>query len=271
MKKFMFIISFMFFMNINTQFFNDLQMNEKELIASILDNEDELSKDIIRNAADETLVISIGGACLAALQIFKAGLRKAAYPFDVIFSDLQGVMKAIETDFSFFLDTKYLTRKFFKNTYHLYNSIYNFIFPHDMTSKVDTELNINKEPEKFINFKEKYKRRIDRFNSLNKFAGKVFFLRTHTSYTEPDTIENLISLKKVITKKFPNLKFEIIVVKHITHSVEEQKIDNIKFFYVKDLGLSSKLAEQEFLNVFNLLSIKTLQIKPLNFFVIAER
>ncbi|MDR3647152.1 MAG: DUF1796 family putative cysteine peptidase [Candidatus Babeliales bacterium] len=272
MKRFIiYNFSILFFINITAQSLESVKSDEEEYAVSLLNKDENFTYNIERNSKEETLVVSIGGACLAAIQIYNLGLRKAAYPFDVIYSDLDGIINAIKTDFAYFIDIKYLTRKRFNNKYHLYNPSYNFIFPHDLHSDNGKKLNLKYEREKIIDFQEKYKRRIARFKDLENFKGKVYFLRTYSKNVQPDTIGNLIKLRDLISKKFPKLNFEIIVVTLVSKEVKQEIPELIKYFYANDLGLFSKKAEQNFYNIFNLLEIKMSPLKPTSFFYVANK
>lgn len=260
--KFLFyILIYSFNSIINSEILNlNTQIQDEKYANIILNYQDEYLKKNIRKNKDETLVISIGGACLAAIEISRFGLRHCAYPFDVIFSELEGVIQAIKTNFSFYLDKKYLTKKLLDNSLHLYNSFYKFTFPHDLQN---SNPNVDFNSIEFKEFEEKYKRRITRFNDLENFKGKVYFLRTFSQHISKDNPKEIINLRNLIFKKFPKLNFEIIVVNQDTNEVE--KANNIKYFYSSSLALFAKKTDYEFNKIFNSLSIKTQPKEPITF------
>lgn len=99
--------------------------------------------------------ISLGYFCSVALELEKLGLRNESSPFDWVISDFKGVIRAIQENFSNFLDYEYLSQD--KDNHSIYmNTKYNVKFFHDF----DKYLPLYKQLPKV---KEKYNRRISRF------------------------------------------------------------------------------------------------------------
>lgn len=134
-----------------------LESNIEKYRLSLLEESDQITRSSVLD--DQPLVVSIGGACLAAVELYRLGIRKAAYPFDVIVSELDGVINAIKSNFKFFCEPTNLTRRIFKNKYHVYNTYYNFLHPHDLMPTDHTKLKVIENLNALKEFKEKYQRR----------------------------------------------------------------------------------------------------------------
>lgn len=162
---------------------------------------------------DNPIFISLGSWCNVAINLQKNGMRHAAFPFDWVASvDCEKFLKIFQTDFEYFLDDKYL---FIKDS-HAFNDYYNLEFPHDIFFEPE-------EFEEWIEFKDKYTRRIKRFRELGDYKGKVYFIRSSFGYSNhPDRYfkckENIsISteysqrLYNTLRNIFPRLDFALII------------------------------------------------------------
>ena len=59
-------------------------------------------------STDEPIFISLGSWCNVAINLRRAGMRHAAFPFDWIASvDCERFLDIFETDFEYFLDDEY--------------------------------------------------------------------------------------------------------------------------------------------------------------------
>ncbi len=124
----------------------------------------------------KTIYIPIGSNCFITQYLRTNGLRMEAFPFDWNCSSLKSVYEALNNNFESFLDNIYIgemTKRFyfeenekcisdinnlFTHNQFIYPVIckkYSILFPHDYKSIDDKTLE---------SVKEKYKRRIDRFN-----------------------------------------------------------------------------------------------------------
>ena len=111
--------------------------------------------------------ISLGYFCSVAIELEKLGLRSESSPFDWVISDFEGVMMAIQEQFSNFLDYEYLQQD--KSKHEIYKNIkYNIKFFHDF----DKYLSLD---EQLPGVKEKYTRRINRF--YKSIAEPTLFIR----------------------------------------------------------------------------------------------
>jgi len=201
------------------------------------------------------LFISLGQNCWIATAIKKAGLRREAYPFDWIFSmDDEGLNKAIQEDFKYFTDKSV----FIRGDYHpssVYNQRYGLQFIHDYPyhnqivtqSRYDGHLAV---------IHKKYTRRINRFRSLQKHNGKVFFFRLlynsgKTNLNPNWRREQAIKLRESLNGYFPNLDFMLIILTPGSASVPGVgEIDGVLEFKIPSLTTS-----ENYLDMFNELSL----------------
>jgi hypothetical protein len=166
--------------------------------------------------------ISLGNVCYSAEWAVKKQIRKRkeegynTCPFDLMVSNYKGIVKCIEEDFKHFCDTKYLT---LQNNL-IYNTYYNFGFNHESPYHADLYLTENwpEGPNHFLNnnylhFIERYNNRIQSFrNYLNDPNNTILFIIQFTYDKCPDD-NNLFELKNILSEKYPNLDYKIIIIK----------------------------------------------------------
>lgn len=111
--------------------------------------------------------ISLGYFCGVAQDLEALGLRDASYPFDWCISNYKGVIQAIDSRFSGFLDYENLSQSA-ETRNHYMDTVYNIFFFHDFSKY--KSLN-----EQYSAVKQKYQRRIDRF--LKKIEQPTCFIR----------------------------------------------------------------------------------------------
>lgn len=180
------------------------------------------------------LLISIGHDCGVALQLRRFNLREIALPFDWITTfDFWDLYKMINEDFKNFLVPNYLSYQgIFIQDYY-----YKIKFFHDfpVTSRPNQPIQDDKEMgtivgdwQKYINeVKEKYNRRIARFNHILTSASRdVIFLRTY--YITPKQAQIFV---KLITKKYPGLKFTLVAIHDKLEFNYDWGIKNVRNFY----------------------------------------
>lgn len=99
--------------------------------------------------------ISLGYFCSVAMELEKYGLRDCSYPFDWLITDFEGVILAIESGFSDYLnyENMYQNRDI-RSTYT--DQKYHFSFIHDFNKYARLSKQIS-------SVRDKYQRRIDRF------------------------------------------------------------------------------------------------------------
>jgi hypothetical protein len=183
----------------------------------------------------EPIYIPLGSDCFVAYQLQKHGLRKAAYPFDWIISDIKGIELCILNDFSNFIDKEYLVCKGKSNSFpHLdedyceldadnYSTIkmkhtlYNFVFPHDFKDDFS-----NDDFEHIVN---KYNRRIKRFYNIMCSPEKKVLL----GIGNKKSFERLEYLKEIMNiKSFINYEIKFILYNELPKS-ENWKRDEFDF------------------------------------------
>lgn len=226
----------------------------------ILSKSSDIENDNLRNTftADNPICISLGGACAIAVELHRFGIRDAAYPFDVVTSELNDVIKAIENNFNFFTNKEYFERRFNKGWYQAYNTKYNMLFPHDLDSVTNHDPDAPFDDLTFKTFKEQYNRRIERFNSLTNCKKKVLFFRYRSYHNKIEyTVDDIIRLKQVIRNKFPLLDFKIInIISKCTKEEIEIIDENITCFSTScDLQLYAQYTVDFFRMVFNALGL----------------
>ena len=181
------------------------------------------------------MIIPIGSDCSIADFCKKYKLRTCSLPFDWVVT-YDGVSKCIENDFIDF--TKNLEGNNIK-----YNK-YDIYFYHDFINDIN---DINRKDDEI-----KYTRRIERFQNIleNSKEELIFFRKGHWSghhHEQNAKYSNIISdiddaenLDIILSKKYPNLKYKIIVVLVCEKCYDSNKIykssisDKIELYSVLD-------------------------------------
>ena len=147
------------------------------------------------------MIIPIGVDCGMAGFCRKYNLRDLAFPFDWTVT-YNGVSKCIDDEFEFF--TKSLNNRFNEYDIYFHNDFY------------DSKL--------FYQDKEKYNRRCQRLiNILETSNEDIIFCRKGHSchhhydhnekyYNITNDIDDVEKLNIILLKKYPNLKYKIIVI-----------------------------------------------------------
>lgn len=145
-------------------------------------------------------VISLGAFCFVASKLRRLNLRKQAYPFDWIITDIQTVMTLIENNFNDFCNEDLLVKKYGENGVFYDNLKYSLLrFVHDFNEDCTNTEEI----------KRKYSRRLNRFYS--HINDNTLFIRYIIDKNEYKYIlKNYGKLKKLL-KSF-NKNNEIIFI-----------------------------------------------------------
>lgn len=200
---------------------NNNSQTLEELI--YLDELEEHKRSEEINFDADSMYVGLGSHCQVAAQLNYYNLRTAAFPFDWLLSDsIDGIIKALNNNFNFFLEEKYL----FHNpraTWWFENSYYKFEFRHEWIFN-DTYLDHNRFKELIDATKIKYARRIERFRNLKNFKGKVFFIRTasgrdgdnywHNNYDNFINQTQAEELARELANFFPKLNFVLIIINY---------------------------------------------------------
>lgn len=153
----------------------------------------------------ETLFVSLGSSCAPAHLLRDAGLRKSAFPFDWILSfNGERLIHLLQEDFQKFT---YVTRE----GDIFYNPWYELRFVHDGYD--------------FQSFQSKYARRIARFRELDRWLGKVIFLRFAYPQSAPEiSDEEALRLDAALRDYFPHLGYLLVILNlHDRIEVEKDK------------------------------------------------
>lgn len=164
--------------------------------------------------------ISLGWNCGAATRGVELGIRKTkergykTCPFDIMNSNLPGIIKCLEEDFAHFLDSDYLklvdipvTEKYHAGDTLIVNTRYGFIFNHESPGHANLYLTEEWRGGKyhfvkddFLEFKKRYSSRIANFKEYMNSANTITFLVNHP-HIEYKCIEDCI--KKI----YPGVAF----------------------------------------------------------------
>lgn len=186
------------------------------------------------------LFVSLGCNCWQAVALRNKthGLRDAAFPFDWLFTlDNDLLIKCLDEKFKYFNDPSQM-RRYEKTCVE--NIRYNFKFTHDWPYR-DERDSAQRYREQLDFIKNKYTRRINRFDSIRDFKGKVFFVRCfQTDYQykgEPGwNAQSAIKLNNALKRFFPDLNFTLVVVSCTDPAVSEiGDIPGIKEYKIKHL------------------------------------
>lgn len=168
--------------------------------------------------------ISLGYNCDPAQHGVASGLRlrrEDGYktcPFDLMISNYNGIVRCISDDFSDFLNIDYL--KCIDGV--ISNRKYYFYFNHESpahpflhTTENWAEGNNHFINNNFKNLISRYEKRINNFrNYLNDSNNYIKFILTSCNGddTTIKTMDDLDELKNVLSIRYPNLKYEIILI-----------------------------------------------------------
>lgn len=149
--------------------------------------------------------ISLGWYCGTASSMSKYGLRSCSGPFDWYFSDLESVLKVIETDFSDFMirDNLYADEN---DPFVFHDKKYGFTCQHDIINNLDTD---------YVQIQEKYTRRAKRF--MQDIKQPTIFIRAVRSEQEISFIkDNSAYIYNVIRRSNANNEIIFLVLNPMT-------------------------------------------------------
>lgn len=184
------------------------------------------------------LFVSLGCNCWQAQALRVYGLRDAAFPFDWLFTlDSDLLIKCLDEKFEHFNDFSFLRRCGKTDIENIY---YNFQFIHDWPfENIKDSTQRYQEQLEFI--KKKYTRRINRFDSIRNFKGKVFFVRCFPNGARSEqeigcNAHNAINLNNALKRYFPDLNFTLVIVSFSDPTLSDiGDIPGVKEYKVKSL------------------------------------
>ena len=169
--------------------------------------------------------ISLGGNCSVTYQLKKFNLKKESYPFDWSKITINQLIIVLENNFFDYHTTieikkmslQHLDKDNFINSTYLLNNKYNIGFAHEL-------INLNQ----IDDFKEKIKRRIERFCNIN---DNVIFIRIELSKLSDSYKFKIIKLCDLLKKYVNDFKLIIIINKQYNFKID---IPNIIIYYYDD-------------------------------------
>ena len=179
--------------------------------------------------------ISIGGGCYPAGAMRDLEVRKAAYPFDWMFSKFESVIQAFEDDFNHFLDPDSL---YLGNPDDRIIDYYGLEYVHDFPTtqnnaaleegQTHDQKKIRSDWKNFITpIREKYFRRIERLKYCLSGTEEVVFFRLNRY---PSDINVIIKFRDLIQKKYAQLKFSIAIIEVYPDTFKKWKFENCESF-----------------------------------------
>lgn len=137
--------------------------------------------------------ISLGYFCSVASELEKLGLRTESSPFDWVISDFEGVLLAIQNNFSDYLNYSFLAQN--KQNHSVYKNIkYNIVFFYDFSQYTSLK-------EQLPEIQDKYNRRISRF--YKSITNPTLFIRY---ISDEETVNGGISKELLyIEKNYDNI------------------------------------------------------------------
>ena len=158
--------------------------------------------------------------CGVAGSLRRSKYKESAYPFDWNVTLIEFIIDTFENNFENFKSLFDHCDKSGSGYLKYDNQIY---FYHDQTT-ITNEL------------KEKYIKRSLRLHNLLKSGKKILFVRKASD----NTIKQIQKLKNIIIKKYPNLKFKILLINNIKEQSTDDDIIHVYkerecfMFYEKD-------------------------------------
>jgi hypothetical protein len=175
--------------------------------------------------------ISLGADCLSAIWAVTHQIRSTkennynTCPFDLMFSNYNGIIQCLIDDFKYFTDPAVLTY----TADCIVNTHYNFGFNHETPYHADLYIKEKwaEGPNHFINnnyahFIERYNQRIDNFRSyLSDTRNFITFIL----FPNGCAINDCKDLKDVLAIKYPLLQYKILIIEGpVPHDLSKTKL-----------------------------------------------
>ena len=178
-------------------------------------------------------VCSLGGRCHTASLLKECSLKKASYPFDWIFSNLNMIIHCIQDDFNIFLNKDYYNLKNQNNLIQKQN--------HSFYCETECEPTFNHHNPLNIVDHQYFQRCCKRFKNLLSTNEFKLFFTMFLNYNKIDDefISNIINFKNELSKYTCNFGI-VCIVQYVGNSnyYHFTKHENIHFLEVYTLSKS---------------------------------
>ncbi len=186
---------------------------------------DDFDKDEFHKSK---IVISLGYNCAAARHFQRHNLSEAFLPFDWCKSPAESIIFAFYNDFKDFLSASTLAIIGSNEKFHEVMNGYNIEFVHDFKNQDQNIADKKVALYDYDHNREKYKRRINRLYKALESGKEVYFFRTVITKQEALMLRNLISFK------FPQLNYTLVVMNDSPEYKEPWHEARIKNFFLED-------------------------------------
>lgn len=184
--------------------------------------------------SEKPICISLGSKCNPAICLRLLGLREQAFPFDWLGTSFNALYNALNDDFKYFLqDIKVNPIKtgiidfYGINFVHDLPTMHHPVISPDFNNPIASATLHPDWKLALPDVREKYQRRIARFNELCNSTATIYFIRTD-EITQAQSLE----LHRLLTKKYPLLTFTLVVLKQDQRFKKNWKLPGIKNFYL---------------------------------------
>ena len=178
--------------------------------------------------------ISLGWNCASAMSGVSNFLRKRKIdgyktcPFDIMVSNVNGIIECINDDFKYFCDPNYLKVVTIKDKFDhlncpvgttiLVHTKYKFIFNHESSGHVNLwqdekweKGQFHFEMDNFYEFIKRYEKRIENFRYYLNNGYEITFIITKVNNTPEGNVE----LDECIKRNYPNLKYNYLLTEDV--------------------------------------------------------
>jgi hypothetical protein len=173
------------------------------------------------------IIISLGDTCQPALNLMYNKLRFMAYPFDWLVVPFEAMYDIIKTDFAYCKQREYFVNE--------YDPQCNGVRP--MNTHYPAVHFVHA---KWENLFEDLQRRINRFHKAIQYGEHykktVFFILHSLTFRDHSVNDTVNKLCELLSTKFPNLDFVLVVMHHDPSMRYPFKAQNCIFCYLQHDG-----------------------------------